>query len=785
MSGPETHHTVRRLEDLRLLIGQGRFIDDLHHDAAHAVFVRSPHAHARVDRIDGRVALSMEGVLAVLTADDLSDGVATPFPVNYPNPALTAPRTPSALVREACYEGQPVAMVVATSRARGEDAAAAVNVTYQTLPAAVDLERAAANLEGPAHSDAEDCVAGRYTDSAGDVDAAMAAAAHVIERRFVCDRASGCPLEGRGIVADFDMRTGRLSITDTTQIPHPVRFLIAQAMGLALDDVDVEAPDMGGSFGTKGFPLYPEELLVPFASRHLGRRVQWIEDRAEHFRATSQARSQIHNVRVGFDADGRILALNIDFLHDMGAYAQFGLVLPLVTADGIVGPYRIDHVCVSFTAVYTNTVHVSPYRGSSTPYSTFVIERTLDAIAQHLTLDRAEVRRRNLLIPSDFPHDTGLRAAFGDGTTVYDSGDYAAGLDQVLEAIGWSDFPRRRAAATADGRRIGIGLAVYVEGSGIGPYETARVAVDPGGGIRVDVGSTNSGQGHETIFATIAAKELGVAVDQVSVTEGSTRAITSGYGSYASRTAVVGGSAVLLAAREVADRARVLGARMLGAPPDEVTLAHGLVLHPHEHERAVPLSVLATMSLLAPPMPREVPGLSATATYTPADTTYASGAHACIVEVDPDTYDLRILQYIAQHDCGEVINSLIVDGQVLGGIVHGVAEAFYERRVYDPGGHLLTDSFHEYLMPYATEVPTPQILHGATRAPGNPLGAKGAGEAGVIPVAATLISAIEDALGVPIFCTPQSPDQLFTLMSGLDGSSHELRKTALAGGSAV
>lgn len=760
MSGAEP---LARREDERMLTGTGRFVDDLGPDALHAAFLRSVHAHARIRAVDTARARRMEGVLAVYTLNDLPAPVREPLPIVYPHPAITQPRTPPPLADEACYVGQPLVMVVAETRAIAEDAIDAIEVGYDLLPVAIDLTETAAGRQGPAHDGAADSIAACYADECGDVEQALREADHVMDLTVVVERASGQPLEGRGILARWDADSGRLVVTDSTQLPLQVRVLLARALGLDLDRIEMYSPDIGGGFGTKSFRLYPEEVLVPLASMRLARPVKWIEDRTEHLLAAAHQRSQVHQVRLAVDSDGRIRALDIEFLHDMGAYCQFGLLIPLVAAGGLVGPYALDNVRVRFQAVYTNTVQVSPYRGSSAPFSTFVIERAIDHVARTLGIDRAEVRLRNLVRRESFPRDTGLRAAFGEGTIIYDSGDYAGGLEALLAAIDWQRFPETKRSAAAQGRLLGIGLAAYVEATGIGPYESARVTIDPNGSVQVAVGAASSGQGHETVLAEIANRVLGVATERITVTGGDSRHTPYGYGTYGSRTAVVCGNAVLLAARAVAEQALSLAAGPLHATVGELILDGGLVRHADDLQRAIPLAVLAQIAVAAPPPPGADPGLSALRTYTPQATPYASGAHACIVEVDPEIFDLRIVRYVAQHDCGSVLNPMIVNGQVVGGVAHGIAEAFYERRVYDASGQPATRTFHDYLMPYATEIPRIELLHTQSPAPGNELGIKGAGEAGIIPVSATVISALEDAVGAVINRTPMAPWDLFEL----------------------
>lgn len=764
MKERHTGTRIERVEDVRLLTGRGRYVDDLGADAVHVAFVRSEHAHARLVDIDVGGALDVEGVLAVYTFDDLEGAFAEPLPVVYPHPSLHAPRTPTALAgAEVCHVGQPVAMVVARSRYLAEDAAAAIRVTYEPLPVAIDLEATSAGEQGTAHTGAGDSLAAVHTDSSGDVDAAFACAERVFAYRFTCARAAGSPLEPRGVLARYDQARERLSIVASTQVPVIVRRLVAERFGLDPEAVDVVAPDVGGGFGTKAFRLYPEELLVPWASRQLGVPVKWTEDRREHFVGSTHQRSQIHDVRVCCDTTGRISGLDVRFLHDLGAFCQMGLLLPLVAGSNLSGAYAIPNVRYEFRAVYTNTMQTAPYRGAAAPFATFVIERTLDALARDLGIDRAEIRRRNLIPADAFPYDVGLAPAIGAGTIVYDSGDYEAGLDQVLDAIGYAAFGEERREAAAAGRRLGIGLAFGVESNGVGPYESARVTVRTDGVVTVGTGVPSTGQGHETVFSQIVADALAVPLERVEYVGGDTRRISLGFGTYASRVAVVAGNAVAAASATVRERALTLGARMLEAAAEDVELADGMVRARDDPRRAVPLAAIAAASTFAPPRPGEGAGLTALEYFAPAHATTASNVHACVVEIDRDTHDVRILRYVAQHDCGRALNPMIVDGQVVGGVAQGIADAFFERRVYDESGQLLNGSFMDYLMPFATEIPRIELRHTETPAPGNPLGVKGAGEGGTIPAAAALVSAIEDALGAPIDRTPLSPLLLFEL----------------------
>ena len=547
------------------------------------------------------------------------------------------------------------------------------------------------------------------------------------------------------------------------------------------------APDVGGGFGVKVIQFYPEEVLVPLAAKRLGMPVKWTEDRREHFIGSTHERKQIHDVTVGVSADGRILGLQTSFLHDSGAYCPYGLIIPVITAAQLPGPYKLENYRYDFRAVFTNTVPTSPYRGAGRPHAAFVIERVMDRAAAELGLDRAEIRRRNMIGPDEFPYDVGVSFQDG-GPTIYDSGDYPGGLQLLLDQVGYDDFEARRQAAAAEGRTIGLGIGCYVEGTGIGPYEGAAVDVLVDGSVTVASGMSSQGQGHETIFAQIAADHLGVAPERIRVTTGDTRRLGWGVGTFASRTAVVAGNAVHKAAREVREQAAELAARMLEADSEDLEFADGVVHVKGSPASGIPLGQLAAIAnplryafgeesaaaaLLTRrayanqdvPLPDgTTPGLNAVAYYSPKSGVFGYGMHAAVVEIDRECCAVRILDYVVVHDCGRIINPTIVEGQIYGGVAQGIGGALYERIAYDEDGQLQNASFMDFLMPYATEVPEPQLHHTETPSPNNELGVKGVGEAGTIPVAATIANAISDALGTPIDRMPISPSQLHELM---------------------
>ncbi len=762
---------VARNEDPALLRGRGLFVDDVRLSGmAHAAVLRSPHAHARITRTDARRARATPGVLAVYLHADLG-ALGGPLPKLIPHPSLVHHKTQYALAPDTVrYVGEPVAFVVAESRYRAEDALDLIEVEYAPLPAVATLEEAIVPGAPLVHEDIGTNVCAHYAQRVGNIEDAFARAPHRFRERFVIDRGASCPMETRGIVASWDPRAGRLEIWDSTQAPIPIRNGLAAMFGLLQQDVRVVAPDVGGGFGPKIMMFYPEEVLVPFAAMRLGRPVKWIEDRREHFLATNQEREQIHDAEVAVDAEGRILGVRTVFLYDSGAYIPYGVVVPIVTGATLPGPYRIPNYYCEFRAVFTNKTTVSPYRGAGRPHGVFVMERLLDRAALELGLDRAEIRRRNLIQPDQFPYDVGL--IYQDNAPLrYDSGNYPLCLERALDRIGYAGWPARRRALRAEGRYVGCGVACYVEGTGIGPYEGCRISVEPSGKVFVATGVGTQGQGHMTTFAQIVADTLGVTPRDVAVHTGDTGLFSWGTGTFASRAAVVAGNAVALAARAVREKARLVAARMLEAPPEEIELAEGNAFVRGVPSRSVSLAEVAAAAnplRFAMPAEWEGPGLEAIRYFAPSQGTFSNGVHACIIEVDPETGMLTLHRYVVVHDCGRVINPTIVEGQIHGGVAQGLGGAFWEKLAYDGGAQPLSTTFMDYLLPTAAEVPGLEIAHVETPSPLNPLGVKGAGEAGVIPVAAAVAQAVEDALepfGVRITEAPLSPNRLRQLIA--------------------
>jgi aerobic carbon-monoxide dehydrogenase large subunit len=754
----------------------------------HAAGVRSPHARARIRSIDASRARAHRGVHLVLTAADLG-ALNEPTPLLIPHPELTHPRTQYPLaVDEVRYAGELVAFVVADDRYLAADAARLIDIDYEPLPAVVELETAGADGAPRVHADVSANRAACVAQRVGDPDTAFARAAHVFRERLVIERSCGSPLETRGIVAEYDARTGMLRAWISTQAPLPIKNGLARIFGLPEFKVEVIAPDVGGGFGTKIMLFYPEEILVPAAAIRLGRAVKWIEDRSEHLTSSSQERGQIHDVEVAVDEAGRIVALRDKFVHDTGAYTPYGIIVPLITATQLPGPYKLRHYNVEFEVRYTNKVMVTPYRGAGRPHGAFVMERMIGRIARELGVEPSEVRRRNFIQPDEFPWDVGLTFQDG-GPTRYDSGDYPAGLEMALARVGFPTFRAAQRAARAEGRYLGLGIACYVEGTGIGPYEGAHVRVEPSGSVYVATGLTTQGQGHQTTFAQIAADALGCDPRDVSVVTGDTSRFNWGAGTFASRALVTAGNAVAVAAGKVRDKALRLAAELLEVAPHDLEMRDGAISVKGLPDRRLALGALATVAnpiryaygkeaaeaALRLVKPRqgavlrdgEEPGLEARGYYAPPHATFASGCHAAVVEVDIETGIVRFLQYVVQHDCGRIVNPTIVEGQIHGGVAQGIGGALYEKLWFDATGQPLTQTFMQFHIPTAAEIPSIDVVHLETLSPLNPLGVKGVGEAGAIPVPALVAEAVDDALapfGVRVCEMPLSPERIRELI---------------------
>jgi CO/xanthine dehydrogenase Mo-binding subunit len=665
--------------------------------------------------------------------------------------------------------GQTIAMVVAVDRYTAEDAAALIEVEFEALPIEMDLEKALQDGAPPVHPKVASNLAAHFVQTCGQPDDAFARAEHITKIKVQVDRSTAAPMECRSVAANWDSISGELTVWDGTQAPISVRGGLASIFQLDEDKVRVIAPDVGGGFGQKVLLFYPDELLVPMAAMQIGRPVKYIEDRRENFIGSSQERTQIHVIELAALKTGEVIGLRDFFLHDTGAFIPYGIAVAQVASTSIAGPYRIPNIFVEFKAVYTPTVQVTPYRGCGRPQACFAIERALDQLASELGLDRFEVRRRNFITEKEFPYPReGL--LFADGLKVtLDSGQYIKALGMAAAELGAADFAAEQAKALAEGRYLGLGLACYVEGTGLGPYEGGHVKIHPiTGKVYVNTGLTSQGQGHDTVFAQIVADQLGVKPEDVIVVEGDTKAFDWGVATFASRAAVVSGNAIHKTAIAVRKKTLQAAANMLEVDVDDVELRDSAAWV-RGSNRFAPLAAVATASNPlryafneaaqaatqfapaskhdGPPLADgEAPGLEATEYFSPSQSTWAYGVHGAIVEVDPGLCTVKIRKYVCIHDCGNMINPTIVEGQVMGGIAQGIGGALYERLDYQPDGNLANASLMDFLMPYATEIPNVTVLHLETPSPLNPLGVKGVGEAGCIAVGAVIASGVEDAL---------------------------------------
>lgn len=773
---------VSRLEDPQLLRGEGRYLDDIHlPDMLHAVFVRSQQANAEIRGIDISQAIAVPGVHAIFTAKDLPDAVRTrrmPQPV--PNNAITAPRTEYCLAeKEIRYVGQSIAVVLAESRAIAEDAAARVAVEYDVLPALHDVRQAAAPDAPLVHPDLGTNVVSQVPMAYGDVEAAFAKATHVFTERLWQHRGGGNAMEPRGVVAFQDPISGILTVYSATQAPHRVRGMLATWLGINLEQVRCIAPEVGGGFGPKS-TFYSEEAVIPWAAQRVRRPVKFTEDRREHFLCATQERDQYWEVSIAVDEQGKILGVRGAMLHDAGAYLPWGIILPYIAATTMPGPYVIPAYRLEMTAVYTNMVPTTPVRGAGRPQGVFAMERLMDRVARELKLDRAELRRRNFIQPEQMPYPVGL--IFRDGKPlVYDSGDYPQVQAAALTLGDYDGFAERQKKALAGGRYIGMGIASYVEGSGLGPFEGVTVRVLPDGKVKVVSGATAIGQGTRTTLCQIVADNVGCRMDDIVVSLGDTGTIANGMGAFASRQAVNAGSSALIAAKEVRTRIMRLAARHLGVAETDIDIDAGTATARGGNRPSIGFGELAILAQGLPGFsmgPDDFVGLEHTAYFTPSQAAYCSGSHVVEVEVDIGTGAVTILNYSIGHDCGRVINPMIVDGQVQGGVAHGIGNALLEWMKYDENAQPVTVSFADYLMPMATDVPTCKISHIEIPCPLNPIGVKGAGEGGTIPAAAAIISAVENALspfGVTFSDTPLVPEKIVKTLR--DAGAYRRKKT--------
>jgi aerobic carbon-monoxide dehydrogenase large subunit len=760
---------VRRREDPRLITGAGEFVDDLRVPGClHAAMLRSPHAHARIVSIDGSAARRAPGVIGVFVAADLG-AVGGPIPIYAPHPALPVPCRISVLARDRVrFVGEAVAVVVADDPYRAHDALDLIRVEYKALPAVVDVEGALAAGATVVHDEIGSNVVAEWRQQVGDAAAALAGAPVVVKTRVRLSRGGAHPLEPRGLVARWDGDS--LTVWGAVQMVHRHRGVIAGQLGVHEERVRVIAPpDVGGGFGTKGM-YYPEYIAVAELARQLDRPVKWIETRREHTLVASVERDQVHDVEIGATRDGRLLALRDDFLHDMGAYTISGLNLPQNAMIHSVGPYVIPSLDLRFRAVITTTTPVGAYRGAGRPYGTGVIERAMDALARRLGVDPVEIRRRNLVPARRHPYATGLTTA-GRGPVEYDTGDYPRCMDLALATLDLPAARREQARLRAAGRYLGIGVVNYVEATATVPLESAVVRVGADGGVTVVSGAAPQGQGHVTMFSRLVGRVLGVAPDAIEVLTGDTALVAQGGGTYGSRTAAIGGSAALLASRAVCDKARRIAAHLLEASAADVVLDEGRF-----SVRGLPSRTVGWVEVAAAAHAGRVPGETAdledTHVFEVSQSSFANGTHAVVLEVDRETGAVEIRRYIVAHDCGHVLEPGIVDGQIHGGVVQGLPDALNLQLAYDDNGQRLTATLMDYTLATAADAPrTFEIRHLESPTPLNPLGAKGAGEGGIMPVHPLIAQAVEDALspfGARIERVPVTREEIWRKTSNAD-----------------
>ena len=769
--------SIKRREDERLITGKGTYVDDVRMvGMLHLSLVRSPPAHARITNVDASAALDIDGVAGVYTGADLQEqlgslicGWVVPDTKEVPHPPIAVDKVNTV--------GDVVAAVVADDPRTAADAAELVVVDYDVLDAVVDMETGVQDGAPQIHDDAPNNIAFEWEVGGGDYDAAASSAQVRVSERIVNQRLIPNPMEPRGVVADFNAGTNQLTVYTSTQIPHLVRLLLALVTGHPEHQIRVIAPDVGGGFGCKLY-LYAEEVIAGMIAKNLGRSVKWIEGRQENFLATTHGRDHVGQMEIVGDSEGNVTGLSTDLYANMGAYlSTFAPAIPTYLFGlMLVGPYTIDNIQCKVTGVFTNTTPVDAYRGAGRPEATYLVERMMDRYAAEIGMDPAEVRRKNLIPPFEDGHEVAT-------TVIYDSGNYEAGLDRALELVGYDDFRKEQAAAREQGRYLGIGLSTYVEICGMAPsavaytlgaragvWESALVRVHPTGKVTVFSGSSGHGQGHHTTFAQLAASELGVAVEDVEVVQGDTDKVQMGTGTFGSRSAVCGGNAIHMSIEKIQDKAKRIAANLLEAAPEDIVNEDGQYFVQGAPANAKTFQEVALAAYWYESLPEGTePGLEAVSIFDPQNFTWPFGTHIAVVEVDGDTGEVELQKYVALDDVGNVINPMIVEGMVHGGVAQGVGQALQEEAIYDDSGQLLTGSMMDYALPTAEDIPS--IITDRTVTPSltNPLGVKGAGETGTIAASPAVMNAVIDALspfGVKHMNMPAKPEKVWRAMNG-------------------
>jgi carbon-monoxide dehydrogenase large subunit len=745
--------SIKRREDPRFITGRGTYVDDVKlPGTTYAVFVRSPHARARIAKIDTAAAARHPGVVAVFTNKDMA-GVNS-LPCGWLLPELKIPPHPPLAGDVASYVGDPVAVVIAESQGAAQDAADKVKVTWEVLPAVSATDRATAPGTPQIHEVAPSNTAFQW--QIGDAAAVEAAfrGATVVKKRIVNQRLVANAMEPRACLARYDAATGDLTLWVTSQNPHVHRLLMAAfVLGIPEHKVRVIAPDVGGGFGSKIF-LYNEETICSWATRKINRPVRWTATRREAFQTDAHGRDHVTEAEMGFNGEGKIVGLRVKTIANLGAYlSTFAPAVPTyLYATLLNGVYEMPAIHAAVTGVFTNTVPVDAYRGAGRPEAAYLVERMMDAGAAALKMDPAEIRRKNFIPKFDNGYQTKVALS-------YDSGNYGAAFDKLLAMLDYRKFRADQEAARKQGRLLGIGFSTYIEACSIAPskvvgslgaqaglYESGKVRVHPTGGVTVYTGSHSHGQGHETTFSQLVASELGIPMEQVEIVHGDTGAIPFGMGTYGSRSASVGGTAIFMSLNKIKEKGKKIAAHLLEASPGDIEYANGQFQVKGAPGKAVPFGQVALTAYVPHNYPEGLePGLEETSFYDPSNFCFPFGAHACVVEVDRDTGHVKVLRYLAVDDVGNVMNPMIVDGMVHGGIAQGVGQALWEGAVYD-GGQLVTGSMMDYAMPKADMLPMYETDRTVTPTPVNPLGVKGAGETGTIAATPAVVNAVVDAL---------------------------------------
>ncbi|WP_428908003.1 xanthine dehydrogenase family protein molybdopterin-binding subunit [Niallia sp. Krafla_26] len=780
---------IQRKEDYRLVTGKGLFVGDIYLDGMlEATFVRSPQAHALIKKIDITKAKELEGVVDILTGQDIK-GIIKPIG-QFDAHCAVPPNVGEAInaqiqynyedvlaIDKVIYVGQPVAVVIAENRYIAEDAADLIQVTYEQLPVIVNPFKAMEEGAPLVHENIKKNIQMQFHVKTGQPTHEVEKQAdHVLKTRVSTPRLGSNPIETKGVVAEYDGRTNQMQVWSATQLPFEVRATISHCLRWTEQSIRVIAPDVGGGFGPKG-GVHPEEIIVPYLSKKHNRPVKWIEDRLEHLTSARQSRDQVHDVVVAFQNDGTITSLRDEFILDAGAVNFFGFTCAYNTAYHLRGAYKIPNYDIKARIVLTNKTPNVPFRGAGRPEAVFTMDRIIDMVARKLKMDPLEVMKKNMIQAHEMPYDQGIFVKDG-AQLIYDSGNYPEALDKALKMVDYEGFRARQAEAKRQGKYIGVGISSYVEGTGAGPFEGAHLSVDSTGKVIAHLGASPQGQGHETVFAQIGADALGLTPDDVIIRVGDTSVLPFGAGTYASRSTVNAGNAMHEGALKLRKKVETVACLMLGVSPEDIIMEDGKIFSKQSSEKVLTWVDIfnRTRPAARPPLPVEIePGLQVTHYFVPPTTTFASSIHVAEVEVDKETGKVDIREYTCIHDCGVPVNPMIVDGQVQGGIAQGIGSALYEEIVYDEKGQLLTGSYMDYLLPTAMEIPSVKKGHQVYPSTRNSLGVKGVGEGGAIAPPAAVTNAIVDALAhleIEINQLPVSPSRLRRLIKEAEEKQH-------------